>query len=120
VLSDADKAVYHAAAVFASNYVVTSVWAAMRLLEQVGVRNARQLLAPLVSSSVENVTSISPARAMTGPVARGDTETIGRHLAALRDADPTDGRIRDAYRSLARLAAALAGADASAIERATA
>jgi predicted short-subunit dehydrogenase-like oxidoreductase (DUF2520 family) len=118
-LADKDKTLYHAAAVFASNYVVTSVWASLRILERIGIPNARHLLAPLAQSSVQNVTSTSPDRAITGPVVRGDTEMVRRHVQALAHADPTGGRITDSYRSLARLTAALARADLAAFEKAT-
>ncbi len=119
-LADKDKTLYHAAAVFASNYVVTSVWSSLRILERLGVPNARQMLAPLTHTSVQNVTSMAPDRAMTGPVVRGDTETVRAHIKALGDADPTGGRITDAYRSLARLTAALARLDLTAFDKATA
>jgi predicted short-subunit dehydrogenase-like oxidoreductase (DUF2520 family) len=119
-LADKDKTLYHAAAVFASNYVVASVWASLRLFERLGIPNARQLLAPLANTSVQNVTSMPPERAITGPVARGDAETVSEHFHALSHADPTGGRITDAYRSLARLTAALARVDLTAFEKATA
>ncbi len=119
-LADDGKTLYHAAAVFASNYVVTSVWAALRLLERLGIPNARQLLAPLTQSSVHNVTSMPPDRAITGPIVRGDTETVHEHIQALAHSDPTGGRITDAYRSLARLTAALARVDMKAFDKATA
>lgn len=120
MLADDAKTRYHAAAVFAANYLVTSVWAAMELLQDIGVGNARQALTPLVQASVRNVLSMTPAKAITGPVARGDIETVRRHLEALRRDDPSDGRIADAYASLARLTAALAGQDVDAFDKATA
>jgi predicted short-subunit dehydrogenase-like oxidoreductase (DUF2520 family) len=119
-LADKDKTLYHAAAVFASNYVVTSVWSSLRILERLGIPNARQLLAPLAQTSIQNVTTMPADRAITGPVVRGDTQTVRRHVDALGHADPTGGRITDAYRSLARLTAALARLDLTAFEKATA
>ncbi len=119
-LSDEDKTLYHAAAVFASNYVATSVWSAFRLFERLGIPNARQLLAPLTESAVKNITTMQPERAMTGPVARGDLDTVRAHIQALAHADPTGGRITDSYRSLARLTAALSRADLAEVEKATA
>lgn len=118
-VSDEDKTLYHAAAVFASNYVATSVWSALRLFERLGIANARQLLGPLTRSSVENITTMPPERAMTGPVVRGDTETVRSHIEALAHADPTGGPITDSYRSLARLTAALARVDLATFEDAT-
>jgi predicted short-subunit dehydrogenase-like oxidoreductase (DUF2520 family) len=120
-LSDADKSIYHAAAIFASNYVVSTVWAATELLRSIGIRNPAPLLEPLVRKSVDNVFATGPAKAITGPVVRGDTGVVRRHIADLKKADhPTGDRIRSTYRSLARLTAALAGTDPDVIEKATA
>lgn len=119
-LADEAKRIYHAAAVFASNYVVSSVWAATTLLQSIGIRNAGELLGPLVSNSVENVIARGGAKAITGPVARGDAELVKQHVAALREADPTDHAITDAYRALAKLTASLAGGDLDLFEKATA
>ena len=119
-LADEAKRIYHAAAVFASNYVVTSIWAATTLFQSLGIRNAGELLGPLVRNSVDNVITRGGPKAITGPVARGDAELVKLHVAALRAADPTDHAITDAYRALARLTASLAGGDVERFERATA
>lgn len=119
-LADDAKRIYHAAAVFASNYVVTSIWAATTLFQSIGIRNAGDLLGPLVRNGVENVLARGGAKAITGPVARGDAELVQRHVAALRAADPTDHSITDAYRALACLTASLTGADLERFEKATA
>lgn len=120
LLADEDKLMYHAAAVFASNYVVSSVWAAATMLRSVGVQHAGDLLEPLVRASVENVLRSGGEKAITGPVARGDADTVKRHVRALREADPTGRAITDAYRHMARMTAALAHGDVRRIERATA
>ena len=119
-LADEHKALYHAAAVFASNYVVSSVWAAMSLMQQIGLRNAGALLRPLVHASTENVLARGGAKAITGPVVRGDTEVVRRHIDALHEADRTGGAITEAYRSLAKMTAALSGGDAEAYDEASA
>jgi predicted short-subunit dehydrogenase-like oxidoreductase (DUF2520 family) len=118
-LADNGKSLYHAAAVMASNYLVTSVWAATRLLEKLAVPGARHLIAPLAQASIDNATTMPAAKAITGPVARGDIGTVQRHIEALCKDDPTDGRIADAYGALARLTAALAGGDVDAFDKAT-
>jgi predicted short-subunit dehydrogenase-like oxidoreductase (DUF2520 family) len=105
-LDDDKKAIYHAAAVFASNYVVTSIWAATQLLESVGVHNPRGVLAPLIQTTIDNVLANGPRKAITGPVVRGDTSTVRRHIRALEQ-----GPAREAYRALARLTATLAGTE---------
>lgn len=119
VLGEEAKHVYHAAAVFASNYVVSSIWAATTLFQSIGLRNAGDLLAPLVRASTDNVLARGGSKAITGPVARGDADLVKRHLDALRDADPTNGAIGDAYGALARLTASLIGDDVRSFENAT-
>jgi len=79
------KTLYHAGAVFASNYIVTLLAAAERLLIRAGFPReaARAAAFPLSAASVANAAAAGPASALTGPVARGDAATVRRHLAAL-------------------------------------
>jgi predicted short-subunit dehydrogenase-like oxidoreductase (DUF2520 family) len=83
------KSAYHAGAVFASNYVVTLLAVAVRLLNDAGIgrETAVAALLPLTRATLENVAVDGPAAALTGPVARGDVATVRRHLAALRHQD---------------------------------
>lgn len=99
------KALYHAAAVFASNYLVTVAGTAHRLLRQVGLSEAQagDALAPIIRGTVENIVAYGPRQALTGPVARGDRATIERHLAALPAEEAA------LYRALGRAALNLAG-----------
>jgi predicted short-subunit dehydrogenase-like oxidoreductase (DUF2520 family) len=108
LLPDEAKPRYHAAAVFASNFVVSSVWAATALLRDAGVRDSTAVLAPLLRATVENVVARGPEKAITGPIARGDTKTVRRHVEALAAAEP---EVLDAYRAMARLTAHLVGMD---------
>jgi predicted short-subunit dehydrogenase-like oxidoreductase (DUF2520 family) len=108
MLDDDRKAVYHAAAVFASNYLVSSVWAANEIFRSIGVRNAQPLLTPLLRATLDNVIEKGPAKAITGPVVRGDVKTVRKHIAALKDSDE---RIVDAYRAMARMTTALVQQD---------
>jgi predicted short-subunit dehydrogenase-like oxidoreductase (DUF2520 family) len=78
-----DRALYHAAASVASNFLLTVEAAAERLASLAGVD--RELLVPLVRASVENWARLGPARALTGPVARGDEETVERQRAAIAE-----------------------------------
>ncbi len=100
----AGKPLYHAAAVFAANYAVALLGVAERLMGEAGVppREARAALAGLAAGAVENVSARGPAAALTGPVARGDAETVRLHLGRLSGAD------RPLYSLLAREALALA------------
>jgi predicted short-subunit dehydrogenase-like oxidoreductase (DUF2520 family) len=83
------RARYHAAAVFASNFPVTLAALAERLFREAGVDAgaARGAGRHLLASAVANLAALGlhddTARALTGPVARGDAETVGRHVAAL-------------------------------------
>ena len=76
---------YHAGAVMASNAVVAAIDAAVVLLGAAGVdkRQALQAIRPLCLSSAQNALDIGPEAALTGPVQRGDAETIRIHTAAL-------------------------------------
>lgn len=115
-LAPGSKATYHTAAVFASNYLVALLAVAERLMERAGVpaERARPALAALAAGAVEDVRLRGPAEALTGPVARGDAETVERHLARL------SGDERALYSLLAREALRLArarGLDADAAAR---
>jgi predicted short-subunit dehydrogenase-like oxidoreductase (DUF2520 family) len=81
-----DKALYHAAAVMASGHLTALFDIAAEMLMRCGLtgRRARAILLPLVRSTVENLATLEPARALTGTFARADTATMRRHLAAIR------------------------------------
>ena len=98
------KPIYHAGAVFASNYLVVVEAVAQRLLRHAGLSDteAWQALRPLVEGTLENLTRQEPIAALTGPVARGDEETIERHLGVLTRDDAA------LYRALGRTALELA------------
>lgn len=79
------KALYHAAAVVACNYLATLLDAALALGEKAGIERETFLPAiePLVRATVDNVFATSPQDALTGPIARGDVGVIRRHLEAI-------------------------------------
>lgn len=87
-VGDAHRAGYHAAASIASNLVLTVLDAAERVAEAHGVTDARQLLAPLVARTVQNWTEQGARAALTGPIARGDDETVRRQRAAITESAP--------------------------------
>lgn len=99
-LEAASKPLYHAAAVFACNYLVTLQEVANLCLEKAGVDATlrRELLTPLIRSTINNLEHHSLAEALTGPIARGDSKTVDAHLAALSVELPD---IAELYRSLA-------------------
>jgi predicted short-subunit dehydrogenase-like oxidoreductase (DUF2520 family) len=98
-LATGAKPAYHAAAVFASNYVVAIAAVAERLARDAGVPapDAAALFLPLMRGTVANL-ELGAAAALTGPVRRADVATIRAHLAALGVED------RALYRTLARVA----------------
>jgi predicted short-subunit dehydrogenase-like oxidoreductase (DUF2520 family) len=95
------RAAYHAAASTASNFLVALEESAAELLERSGVADARELLAPLVLRTAANWAERGP-EALTGPVARGDRETVERHRAALAELAP---ELLPMYEALAERAA---------------
>ncbi len=81
-----DRALYHAAASVASNFLVTLEAAAERLAAEAGLERA--LLVPLVRATVENWATLGGDRALTGPVARGDDATVARQREAVAERAP--------------------------------
>jgi predicted short-subunit dehydrogenase-like oxidoreductase (DUF2520 family) len=100
------KALYHAAAVFASNYVVVLLDIAEQLLARAGVDAAagREAMLALAGGVLANVSRVGTRPALTGPVERGDVGTIAAHRRALAQMPEAD----EAYRVLGRRAAAIA------------
>lgn len=82
-LADEDRALYHAAAVLASNDLVALAGLAVGLLQDVGVPDALGALEPLLAATVANVATLGPASALTGPVVRGDAATVEANLQAV-------------------------------------
>lgn len=91
------KALYHAAAVFGSNYVAACLEIAQRLMTRAGVTNVREDLAALALSALENWRHHDDARRFTGPAARGDAAVLEQHRAALQD----DAKVAELYELLA-------------------
>jgi predicted short-subunit dehydrogenase-like oxidoreductase (DUF2520 family) len=92
------RPLYHAALSIGSNHLVTLVNDALSLLDEAGVASPEQLLAPLLSASLDNVLRLRDT-ALTGPVARGDLETLRRHRRALTEAAP---QLLPSYLAMAR------------------
>jgi len=89
-LAERDRALYHAAAVVASNYLVALEAVAERLFLESGLPQEQVLDAflPLVRGAVDNIAAGGTLSALTGPLARGDVETVERHLLALEERTP--------------------------------
>lgn len=106
---------YHAALATTANYLVTLVAEASDLLRHAGAADPAKMLGPLLGATLDNVLRLGDA-GLTGPVARGDAETVAAHVAALR---ASGSPALPAYLALARLTAdralasgTLSGADA--------
>jgi len=87
-LSDDRKPLYHAAAVFASNFVVAVLALGEGLMRSAGVDDPLPRSLPLTRSTVDAVERLGPADALTGPAVRGDAGTIEANLVALREHAP--------------------------------
>jgi predicted short-subunit dehydrogenase-like oxidoreductase (DUF2520 family) len=107
-LADELRPLYHAAAVFASNYVVATSGVAADLFAAAGLRDPVAAMGPLQRATLDNIQRLGPEQALTGPAARGDATTVDRNLAALASAAP--GTI-PAYVAMARVALDLAARD---------
>lgn len=90
VLKAEDKILYHTAAVFACNYLITLVKIATDLWQSFGIppQQATQALLPLLRGTINNIDATGIPRCLTGPIARGDSGTIKKHLDALQKAAP--------------------------------
>lgn len=86
-ISPDKKQLYHAAACVASNYLVTLIAAASELLQHCGIDSVedKALLMPLLEATLENVADNGTANGLTGPIVRGDTDTLISHVQALKD-----------------------------------
>jgi predicted short-subunit dehydrogenase-like oxidoreductase (DUF2520 family) len=91
------RAAYHAAASMASNFLIALEESAAQLMKSAGVSEPREVLAPLVLRTAANWAD-SGAAAITGPIARGDEETVALHLEALTERAP---ELRPLYEALA-------------------
>lgn len=101
------KILYHAASVFASNYLVALFDIALRAYEAAGIPEdvAREMMAPLARESADNVFRLGAQRALTGPIARGDWDTVVRQQQAV---DQWHGPYGEVYRALAEATRELA------------
>jgi predicted short-subunit dehydrogenase-like oxidoreductase (DUF2520 family) len=87
-LSEESKPLYHAGAVFCSNYLVAVEGLAERLFRAAGLLDPLPAFAPLAEATLANVVRVGPAAALTGPVARGDAGTVRRNLEAISSHAP--------------------------------
>lgn len=105
-IDGAHKSLYHAASVFACNYLTSLLDVALRTGSAAGIPppQARALLEPLVRETLDNIFRLGPAKALTGPLARGDLQTVARQQQALQEFDTG---IADLYRAFTAVSAQL-------------
>lgn len=101
ILRPEDKALYHTAAVFACNYLVTLVKLATDLWNNFNIpqEQAIKALLPLLRGTLQNIQNIGLPNCLTGPIARGDVGTITRHLSTL---EKENLNILETYKLLGR------------------
>jgi predicted short-subunit dehydrogenase-like oxidoreductase (DUF2520 family) len=96
------KAAYHAWGAFASPLLVATLVTAEQLARAIGLSaaQARKRMLPIVRQTLANYEALGPAGAFSGPIVRGDAETVRKHLQVLRNAPEA----KDVYLALARAA----------------
>lgn len=105
VIAEGDRPLYHAGLAHAANHLVVLVDQAREALSRLGIDDPGAYLRPLLEAALDESLRHG-AKALTGPVVRGDAGTVGAHLDALGDLDATGmpgerGDVSDTYRALA-------------------
>jgi predicted short-subunit dehydrogenase-like oxidoreductase (DUF2520 family) len=99
-ISSENKSLYHLSACILSNYLVTLIDAGLATLGKSGIGPGEgfQAMRPLIDGTLSNIARMGPAKALTGPIIRGDAGTIQRHLHALKRSGL--GEIESLYRQM--------------------
>ncbi len=102
------KVIYHAAAVFASNYLVTLLDVALQAYAKSGVPQdvALRMMEPLVRGTLDNVFNVGTVNALTGPIARGDMATADRQARAVAEWNKDHGKLYEQFVELTKALAA--------------
>ncbi len=89
-VKDEDKPLYHAAACIACNYLDALMYAAFKFYERIGIeeREAWQAMKPLIQGTLDNIEARGAVEALTGPIARGDVDTVRKHLQVIEKSLP--------------------------------
>ncbi|WP_288130389.1 Rossmann-like and DUF2520 domain-containing protein [Microbulbifer sp.] len=106
-LTAPQKVLYHSGSVIACNYLTALMDLSLQAFSGAGIdeKTARELLEPIVLQTARNNFALGPGRALTGPIARGDSETVRKQLDALTALRPL---LADNYRALGLAAVDLA------------
>ena len=94
-------ALYHAGAVAVSNYFVALVHYGLKFYQALGAdkKEALKAVLPLIKGTLHNIETLGIPDALTGPIMRGDAETVRDHLAAMQKRAP---ELIGLYKELAR------------------
>ena len=108
-VSAKEKELLHVSAVIASNYLVTLADLALRISESstISQRELLNAFLPLMNSSIKNLGELSPSDALTGPISRGDTQTVQKHIKLLKDKP----ELLEIYKKLGLLTLELIGSE---------
>lgn len=107
VVTEKEKELLHVSAVMASNYLVTLTDLALRISEKSNIsqRILLDAMLPLMNSSLTNLRKLTPSKALTGPISRGDIQTVQKHIKLLEG----DQEMLDMYKKLGLLTLELSG-----------
>ncbi|MBU2513250.1 DUF2520 domain-containing protein [bacterium] len=107
VLSPDQKTEYHIASCVVSNYLTALLSFGFNMMQSIGITQSTAIsaLAPMINGTIRNIIRTGPEKALTGPIARGDVETIIKHLQVFNAARTDES---DTYKLLGRLTLALA------------
>jgi predicted short-subunit dehydrogenase-like oxidoreductase (DUF2520 family) len=85
-LKSGNKALYHAAGVFASNFLVGNLFNSEKLFKESKIDNLNfyEMMQPIILSTLQNINKEGTVKALSGPVERGDLETVKNHLSSIK------------------------------------
>ena len=96
-----NRSLYHTALAFGANNLITLVNETVDLLSEAGIENPNAIVTPLLNASLDNALRNSDA-ALTGPISRGDVQTVKAHILELKKVSPATVA---AYKAMGRLTA---------------
>jgi len=98
-IAAAQKLLYHAGSVFTSNYLVSLMDVALQAYQAAGIPPvlAQAMAEPLARQTLENVWKLGTQRALTGPLARGDLDTVRKQSAVVHQWDQQAGQLYDSF-----------------------
>lgn len=103
IIDPAQKVAYHAAVCAAANYMTSMIGLAELIGGRIGLNapDFREAMAPILKATLDNNLRLGPHAALTGPVKRGDVQTLQNHYAALANLFPDSNDLESLYKALA-------------------